>query len=118
VAQNGVIELECSFNIFQRFRTTLDVHQNIVGLVNLVDGISQMATAPVFKAMDRAITGLNHFAIFLNHRGDLLALVRMDHEHDFVVSHWYSLWLIQPPITVPETGCGEARRMATAFCHP
>jgi hypothetical protein len=48
--------------------------------------VRQLAAAPVLLAMDLALRALDEVAIPLEHRGHLLALVRMDQKHDFVVS--------------------------------
>ena len=37
----------------------------------------------------------------IDHGRDLLALVRVDQKHDFIVSHCVSLWL-QPPVYTVE----------------
>ena len=46
----------------------------------------ELTAAPVFLAVNLAARSLDHVAITLHHRGNLLALVRMDQKHDFVVS--------------------------------
>ena len=58
-----------------------------MGLVNLVDRVGELAPSPVLKPVDRAAVRLDHRTIPLDHGGDLLALVRMDQEHHFVVPH-------------------------------
>ena len=52
MTQNGIVELECGFQLFQGFAVAFDVHQNIVGLGELVDHVGQLATTPVFNTMD------------------------------------------------------------------
>src|SRR5690606_26509389 len=65
----------------------LDVHADVMCLDKLLDGVSQLATPPVFQAMDlAAITGDGRL-IALDHGGHLLALIGMHNEHYFVVTH-------------------------------
>jgi len=58
-----------------------------VGFVNFVDGVSQLATAPVLKAVNLATVGFDGRGVTLNHRWNLFALVWMDQKHDFVMTH-------------------------------
>src|SRR5690554_2974614 len=70
---------------------TFDVHQHVVSFVNLVDRVSQVTTAPIFQAMYLAAIFSDDAGITLDHRGHLLALIRMYHKNDFVVTHEFSL---------------------------
>src|SRR5690606_38534414 len=59
----------------------------VVGLDQVVDRIGQLAAAPVLEAVDLALAALDQRLVALDHGGHLLALVRMDQEHDFIVTH-------------------------------
>src|ERR1035437_4540778 len=89
----------------QGFLIALDVHEHVMRLVHLGDGIGHLAPAPVFEAEDRTLAAGDRAAIALDHRGHLLALIGMDDEYDFVMSHAVSLW-VEPPVMRN----GEARR--------
>ena len=65
-----------------------------MGLVNLVDGVGQLAAAPVFQAVDFTAIPADGAGVAFNHAGNLFGLVRMNQEYDFVMSH-----------TVLLTGC-------------
>ena len=86
VTKHGVIEPERSHQFIQGFLAALDIHQQIVGLVDLVDRMGELPSTPVFLAMDNAFSALDHASIALQHGGDVFALVRVDQKHDFVVS--------------------------------
>ena len=87
VADHRVAEAERAGEFVERLLVALDVHQHVVGLVDLGDRERELATAPVFEAMDRAAARGDHAAVALDHGRDLLALVRVDQEHDFVMTH-------------------------------
>ena len=75
-----------TYTLVQRRLVALDVQQQVVRLVNLGDRVRELASAPIFLAVDLAVGAFDHVAITLHHRGHLLALVRMDQKHNFVVS--------------------------------
>src|SRR5690606_2049993 len=102
-AQHRVVELERALELAQRLEAALDVHEHVVRLVDLVDGIGELAPAPVFQPVDLAVAALDERAVALDHGGHLLALVRMDQEHDFVVTHDDSSRI------KASRRCGEAR---------
>ena len=62
-------------------------------LVNLVDGMGQLAATPVFGAVDRTAGTGNHALVAFDHGRHLLALVRVDQEYDFVMSHCRPFWM-------------------------
>jgi hypothetical protein len=68
-------------------------------LVNLVDVVSQLSSAPVFQSMHGTAIFSDDVGISLNHAWDLFGLVRMDHEHNFVVSHSRTPYGLKPPVT-------------------
>ena len=76
MTQHGVVELERMFEFVQRLAVALDVHQNVVGLVDLLDRVSQLAAAPVFQTMEPPLAVTMDGAIALDHAGHLFALVR------------------------------------------
>ena len=65
-------------------------------LVQLDDRKSQLAPAPIFQAMDVTAFAFDQAAVALEHGRDLLALVRVDQETDFIMSHFHSSWISQP----------------------
>ncbi|CFO08902.1 Uncharacterised protein [Bordetella pertussis] len=73
--------------LIQRGLAALDVHADIVGLDQLLDGIGQLTATPVFQAMHRAALAGDKRLIALDHGGHLLALVGVNDEHYFVVTH-------------------------------
>src|SRR3546814_2903777 len=75
----------------------LDVEQDVVGLDQVVDRIGQLAATPVLETVDLALAALDQRLVALDHGGHLLALVRMDQEHDFVMTHVVFLVDIRPP---------------------
>src|SRR5581483_926349 len=66
VTQHRVAETESTGELVQDLLVALDVHQNVVRLVDLGDGISELATAPVFEAMHAAFTGGDHALVTLD----------------------------------------------------
>ena len=56
-------------------------------LVHLADGECELAAPPVFEAVDGAAVRGHEAAIPLDHRGNLLTLVRMDQKYDLVMPH-------------------------------
>ena len=65
--------------------------------MHFADGISKWTPAPVLTTMNLATIAFDEAAIFFDHRGHLLALIWMHEEHDFVVSHEYSPFGLEPP---------------------
>ena len=49
--------------------------------------VGKLPTAPVLETMDLAAAGGDDPAVALDHGRDLLALIRMDQKHDFVMTH-------------------------------
>ena len=87
MANDRVVELEGAGHAVERVLRALDVHEYVVGLVDLVDRVGELAPPPVFEPVDGAPARFDHRTVPFDHRRDLLALVRMDHEHHFVVPH-------------------------------
>ncbi len=71
----------------------LDIQHDIVCLVNLVNGVCQLAPAPVFGAVNGTAGLIDHTLVTLNHGRYLFALVRVDQEHDFIMPHCVSFRL-------------------------
>src|ERR1700722_13023783 len=109
VTQNGVAEAESARQLIEDLLVALDVHQNVVSLVDLRDGIRELATAPVLEAMHAAFTGGNDALIALDHGGHLLALIGMDEENDLVMPHGSSLRIMSRP-SRGAAGCGKEHR--------
>ncbi len=72
-------------------------------LVDFVDGVGQLAAAPVLETMDGTALGLDHLAITLDHGRHLFTLVRVDQEYDFVMTHGSSLRVSSLPSEDGET---------------
>ncbi len=87
MAQHRVVETESVLDFRERFVVALDVHQNVVRLVDLVDRVGELAASPVFEAVQLAVARADRLPVALDHRGHLLALIGMDDEYDFVVTH-------------------------------
>jgi len=105
--------IEGMFQFAQDFLVAFDIHQHVMCLVNFLDRVSQLAASPVFQTVDLAAFGSDQRAITLDHRGHLLALIGMHNKHDFVMSHYISLWL-SPPLAVRWSKvCGTAHNKFT-----
>src|SRR5690606_23272786 len=87
VAQDRVVEAEGLDQLVEHVLAGLDVEQHVVGLDQVLDRIGQLAAAPVLETVDLAVAVLDQRLVTLDHRRHLLALVRMDQEHDFVMAH-------------------------------
>src|SRR6202012_1922031 len=92
----------------------LDVHENVVRLVDFGDGIGQLASTPVFEAMHAAFAGGNHAFVAFDHGGHLLALIGMDEKNDLVMPHGSSLRIGEPPVARLIARCGK-EPMASGF---
>ena len=87
MAQHRIVEAEALGQFGQHGLLDFDVQQHVVGFDQLLDRVSQLTAAPVFQAVDLAATILDQRLVALDHGGDLLALVRVDQEHDFIMTH-------------------------------
>src|SRR6185312_15205315 len=106
-------EPEGSGQLAERLLIALDVHQNIVRLVDFGDGIGELAPAPVLETVQAAFARGNHALVALDHGGHLLALIGMDQEYDLVVPHVSSLRI---SVSRPSRGLrGAARRRRRGF---
>jgi hypothetical protein len=65
----------------------LDVHQHVMGLMNLVDRVSQLPAAPILEAMNLPTALLDISAVAVDHGGHLLALAGVHQKNNFVISH-------------------------------
>src|SRR5262249_49326709 len=82
------------FELAENVGLALDVHEHVVGLGEVLDRIGELAAAPVFEAVDLALgVALDQRLVTLDHRGHLLALVRVGQKHDLVVTDGVSLWV-------------------------
>ncbi|CAM0119371.1 hypothetical protein SMG44B_10601 [Stenotrophomonas maltophilia] len=85
-----------------------------MGLHQVLDRVRQLAAAPVFQTVDGAVAVLDQRLVALDHGRDLLALVRVDHEHDFVMTTHVFFYLSDvalrpdsPPPLIPRWGKGS-----------
>src|SRR5690606_33439519 len=116
VADNGVVEAEGVFQLGQGGAITLDIEHDVVGLVDLVDRVSQLAATPVFTAVNGTVGLFDQRSIALDHSRYLFALVRMNQEHDFIMAHC----LLPMDWTAPRTAGGArspwgGRQIATSL---
>src|SRR5689334_22124604 len=58
----------------------------------LLDHVGHLAPTPVFHTVNNAAAAGDDALVALDHRRDLLALVRMDDKYDFVMTHANSFW--------------------------
>ncbi len=93
MAQHRIVEAERTPDLVDHVVVALNVEEHVVRLVNLVDGMGQLAATPVFGAMDRTAGTGDHALVAFDHGRHLLALVRMDQEYDFVMSHCRPFWM-------------------------
>ena len=87
MTQHRVAEAEGAGELAERLLIGLDVHQYVVCLVHLGERIGELAAPPVLQAVNVAATGGDHALVALDHRGHLLALIRMHQEDDLVMPH-------------------------------
>ncbi|OIQ67348.1 hypothetical protein GALL_510720 [mine drainage metagenome] len=87
MAQYGVVEFEAMLQFIESFLIAFNVHQHVMCLMNLLDRISHLATTPVFQTVDLAVVAGDLVAVTLDHRGHLLALIRVYDKHDFIMTH-------------------------------
>src|SRR6185503_6762092 len=87
VTDHRVAEAERTGELIERLLVALDVHQHVMCLVDLGDRVRELSAAPVLETMYRALAAGNHAPVALDHRRHLLALVRVDQKHDFVMTH-------------------------------
>ncbi|MNN43300.1 hypothetical protein D3C81_1575280 [compost metagenome] len=57
-----------------------------MSLDQVLDRVSQLAAAPIFQTVDGAVAVLDQRLVALDHGRDLFALIRVDQEHDFVMT--------------------------------
>ena len=91
VTQDGVVETESAFQFINGLLSRFNVHQNVVSFVQLVDWVSQLTAAPVFQASHFTAAIFDDTGVALDHARNLFALIRVDHDHDFVMTHDCSL---------------------------
>ena len=87
MTQYGVVEAEARFELGQRFLAALDVQAQVVRLRELLDHVGQLAAAPVLDAVHLATGSGDEALVALQHGRNLLALIRMDQQNDFIVTH-------------------------------
>jgi len=90
VAEDAVVLAHPVLHLGQRGLADLaaDVEQDVFALVDLVDGIGELAPPPVLFAGDLGSAGRDHVLVILHH-GDhfLVGDARVDHEHQLVRAH-------------------------------
>ena len=91
MTQDGVVETEPVLNFGERFVAAFDIEKDVVSLHELFDRVGELATAPVFDAVDLTALFGDERLVALDHRGNLFALIRMHNDAKFVVTHLASL---------------------------
>ena len=86
VADHSIAELEGLGQFFDDSVVALDVHEHIVGALKLFNGVGQGPAAPVLQAVNLPFFACDQRLVPTHHGADLIALVGMDQEHDFIVS--------------------------------
>ena len=107
VTKNRIVEAKRFFQRFQGGLVALDVEERVVGLVQFVDAVGQLAPTPVLAAVDDPRSVLDQAPVTLEHAGNLLALVGVGEKNDFVVAH--RAWNLSDKR--PPAERGEARRL-------
>src|SRR5262245_39500855 len=105
--QHRIVETEGVLELAQAFFVALYVHENVMGLVHLLDRVRHLTASPVFEPVNPAVAGGNHALVALDHRGDLLALIGVNDEDDLVVPHRISLWVTPPACETVEQGSNQ-----------
>lgn len=54
IAQHGIVVTEQGSDLVENILAAFDVHQHVVGFMDFVDRVGQLAASPVFYAMDLA----------------------------------------------------------------
>ena len=98
MAQHCVIKAEGAQQLVQSGLADFDVQKNIVRFVDLRDRMGQLAPPPIFFAVNLATLFFDHSAIAGDHGGDLLTLVRMNQEYDFVMTHIFFPMAMSRPL--------------------
>jgi len=79
-----------------------------VRLGELLDHVGQLPPTPILDPVHLAAAGGDGGLVAFQHGRNLFALIRMDQEHDLVVTHEVSLWI---PGRKPLAGQKARRRV-------
>ena len=77
VADNRVIESKRAFQFFDGFLTHFHIHKNVVSFVDFGDGVCELASAPIFRAVNNTVPAFDDALVPFDHTGDLIALIRV-----------------------------------------
>src|SRR5690606_2501366 len=98
VTDDRIVVTEVFGQLFQCFGAALDVEHDVVSFVDRVDRVSQLTATPIFQTVNLAAVFFDQLGVTLNHRVNLLALVRVNQKYDFVMTHFVLLTgYSQPP---------------------
>src|SRR3546814_16343632 len=100
MTQHRVVEAKPVDQLVERVLGHFNVHQHVMRLDQILDRVRQLAATPVFQTMDSALVAFDQRLVALDHGRHLLALVRVDNEYDYIVTHGNSLWM-RPVPTAP-----------------
>src|SRR4026208_2445796 len=87
VPDHRLAEAKRTGEFVERLLVALDIHQHVMCFVDLGDRIRKLPAGPVLETMDPAPARGDHAPVPLDHRRNLLALVRVDQKHDLVMTH-------------------------------
>src|SRR5690606_2428601 len=93
MTQHSIVVAESMLELFKRGVTAFDVHAHIVCLDQFFDRVGQLTATPVLKAVNRAFLAGDERLIALDHGRNLFALVRVNNENYFVMTHRSSFWM-------------------------
>lgn len=87
VVDNGIVEVEGSFQFIDYFLWCFNVYQNVVCFVQFVDWVSQLMVVLVFQMVDFVFCVSDGSRVMFDYVWNLFVLVRMDYKNDFVMMY-------------------------------
>lgn len=87
VVDNGIVEVEGSFQFIDYFLWSFNVYQNVVCFVQFVDWVSQLMVVLVFQMVDFVFCISDGSSVVFDYVWNLFVLVRMDYKNDFVMMY-------------------------------
>ena len=78
--------MQRAHQFIEGFLPALHVHQHVVRLLHLGDGVGKHAPTQVLAAVHLALAAFNNAGVTIHHHPGAFTLIRMDQKHDFVIS--------------------------------
>ena len=97
VTQYRVAEMQRAHKFVQGVPCALHVHQHVVRLLHLGDGVGEHSSPQVLVSMNLALAAFDDADVTIHHYAGPFTLIRMDQKHDFVVSQWTSSMVFGRP---------------------